>query len=148
MHSPQGGPLAPTPCCLRPYLRPASDKEHDKYLLSPPQPWTPIQLRTKLEMLLSWAPRLPENPSFLQPSSKGWGPQGLWGKHPTAPAAARTRTEAHSCHLMPPAWWTGNTIKEEGPALKSPGSTGTQQPQGPFAGTPPKMPVHSPSPPS
>lgn len=35
------------------------------------QPWTPTQLRTKSEMVLSGPQSSAESPSFLQPSSKG-----------------------------------------------------------------------------
>lgn len=127
--------------CLPPFtaldLSGASDKEHDKHLLSPPQPWTPVQLRTKSEMVLSGPQGSQRAPHFCSPHQKAGALRAMGEPHERGP-----RLKAG--HLTPPAQWTENTVKEEGPVLGSPASTGTR----PSAGPPPHMPVCPPSPPS
>lgn len=63
--------------------------------LSPPQPWTPT--KDKVRMGYAWAPGLPRSPTFLQPSSKAWGPQG----------GSLQEGSQHQVHqLMPLVQWT------------------------------------------
>lgn len=81
-------------CCPGPAVGPQI-KNGVSTSLSPPQPWTPA--KDKVRRGSSWAPGLPRSPTFLQSSSKAWGPQG--GSLQEGPQ--------HQVHqLMPLVQWT------------------------------------------